>query len=336
MKHLRKLLFPFSALYYGGIWVRNFCYDKGLFSSNSYDFPVICVGNLSTGGTGKTPMTEYLIRLLKDKTSLGVLSRGYGRKTRGFMMVEDTHSAIKVGDEPLQYASKFNDVQVAVCEDRSTGIKKLRDEVMPPDAIVLDDAFQHRKVTAGFSVLLSAYQELFYKDYLLPAGNLRDLRVQARRAQAIVITKCPISISLQEKTLIHQKVERYSKSPVYFASIAYSEMVFNRDNKVALSSLKNKELTVVTGIANPQPLVHFLKSKNMSFEHKRYPDHYHFRDSDIYKLQQCSCILTTEKDYMRLQSRVAHRDIYYIPIETTFLDNDSDRFDKAILDFVLP
>ena len=335
MKHLRKLLFPFSALYYGSMWVRNFCFDKGFFSSKSYDFPVICVGNLSTGGTGKTPMTEYLIRLLKGKTSLGVLSRGYGRKTKGYIKVDKTQDAIAVGDEPLQYATKFDDIQVAVCEDRRLGINKLRSGGFPPEVIVLDDAFQHRNVTPGFSILLTSYSALFYDDFILPVGNLRDLRHQARRADAIVITKSPVTLTIDEQDLIRNKITKYSHSPVYFATIQYSDKAHSLNGPTALAAFKDKEVTLVTGIANPEPLVAYLNKQNLKFTHKRYRDHYNFTAGDIAGLEACSCILTTEKDYMRLQSKLNNEKLFYLPISTSFLGNDNKRFEKQLLDYAV-
>ena len=333
MKYLRKLLFPFSALYYAGIWLRNFFFDKGFFYSRSYNFPLLCVGNLSTGGTGKTPMTEYLIRLLKDKTSLGVLSRGYGRITKGYIKVNGSYDAISVGDEPLQYATKFDAIEVAVCEDRITGIKALRDEQVSPAVILLDDAFQHRKVTPGFSVLLTSYSELFYEDYVLPSGNLRDVRHQARRADAIVVTKCPPTLAIKEKNLIRANVARYADSPVYFAAIQYNDYVYGGKNRRSLSIFEDKQVTLVTGIANPDPLLTYLNDQNITYTHKRYRDHYNFTSDDIEYLKQCSCILTTEKDYMRLSPQLPNQEVYYIPIKTVFLENDGALFDKSILDF---
>ena len=334
MKHLRKLLFPFSAVYYCVVWVRNFCFDRKLCVSKSYSFPLICIGNLSTGGTGKTPMTEYMIRLLKDRTSLGVLSRGYGRKTKGYIEVDALHTATEVGDEPLQYASKFKGVRVAVCEDRKTGITQLRSDKPKPELILLDDAFQHRKVSAGFNIVLTSYKELFYKDYVLPVGNLRDIRKQAKRAEAIVVTKCPPTISEREKQEIRTKILRYSNSPVYFTTIDYDQTARHKQEDVAITALKDEDVTLVTGIANPVPLLNFLESKDVTYTHKKYRDHYNFTPSDIAYLKKCSCILTTEKDYMRLKSILTHDNLYYLPITVRFLGDDAVVFEKMIEDFM--
>lgn len=334
MKQLRKLLFPFSALYYTGVWIRNKLYDRGVFRSQEYEFPLICVGNLSTGGTGKTPMTEFLIRLLRDRTQLGVLSRGYGRKTKGYIKLENTHTAIEVGDEPLQYATKYNDLQVAVCEDRSLGISLLKAEKISPEVILLDDAFQHRKVTPRFSILLTSYSELFYEDYVLPAGNLRDLRNQAKRAQAIVVTKCPANITKEERTAIRSKISKYADSTVYFAGIGYDNTVYGELDNIPLSGLASQQITLVTGIANPVPLLSFLKDKKISYTHRRYRDHHNFTSKDIATLDKCSCILTTEKDFMRLRSRLTHSNVFFLPMELIFLGEDSGAFTKRILEVI--
>ncbi|MEH6408189.1 MAG: tetraacyldisaccharide 4'-kinase, partial [Leeuwenhoekiella sp.] len=181
MKHLRKLLFPFSIIYYIVTLARNYFFDRGWLKSKSYDFPVIGIGNLSTGGTGKSPMTEYILRLLKDRYLMATLSRGYGRKTTGFRAVDSKDNADQVGDEPLQFAKKFPDVQIAVNEDRQEGITLLQKKASKPDIIVLDDVFQHRKVTPGFLILLTTYESPFYNDFLLPAGNLRESRKGVNR-----------------------------------------------------------------------------------------------------------------------------------------------------------
>lgn len=335
MKQLRKLLFPFSTLYYVVIWVRNVLYDLGVLRSESYAFPVICVGNLSTGGTGKTPMTEYLIRLLHKHTTVGVLSRGYGRKTKGFIKVLPSHTALEVGDEPLQYATKFDTVSVAVCEDRRVGIAKMLVQERVPQTIVLDDAFQHRKVRAGFSIVLTAYSDLFYKDFVLPAGNLRDLRNQVKRAQAIVVTKCPNIPSKHEIGVIRSKIAKYTSSPVYFARIAYDDFVLSANQEqISWNSLKQETITLVTGIANPQPLLAHLRDKAVRYTHLNFKDHHNFTSKDIGRLEKCSCILTTEKDYMRLRSRLTGPTIFYLRVKMDFLEEDQAGFNNQVVQFL--
>jgi len=334
MKHLRKLLFPFAAIYYVVVFLRNVLYDKGFLRSKRYNFPVICIGNLSTGGTGKTPMTEYVIRLLEGSAAVGVLSRGYGRKTTGFIAVTPEHTALDVGDEPLQYATKFNDIAVAVCEDRRVGLQKMSSEGAPPSVIVLDDAYQHRKVQAGFSILLTSYDSLFSSDFVLPAGNLREARGGAIRAQVIIVTKCPANLPEKDREDIQSDLSRYTNAAVYFTSIQYDEMVYDEKGATSLTQIADQEITLVTGIANPAPLLNYLGNKNLRFTHKKYRDHHYFTTAEIAALEKCTCILTTEKDYMRLKPLVNNPAIYYLPIEVCFLSDGKKNLDDKILDFV--
>ena len=197
MRTLRKILWPFAVPYDGVTRVRNYLFDKQIFESRSYDFPVIGIGNLSVGGTGKTPMTEYVLNLLRNKHTLATLSRGYGRTTSGYRDVTSDSKAVEVGDEPLQFAMKFPEVHVAVCERRVAGIDKLRLKKPEPEVVILDDVFQHRKVKPGFLIMLTAFNDLFYEDLVLPAGNLRESRSGAERAHAIIVTKCPADLSLE-------------------------------------------------------------------------------------------------------------------------------------------
>ena len=333
MKHLRKLLFPFAAIYYVVVWIRNYLFDSGIWKSIEYGFPVICVGNLSVGGTGKTPMTEFLIRLLKEKYSVGVLSRGYGRSTSGYKLVDSAHKVKDVGDEPLQYRSKFDNITVAVCEDRREGIQQLRSEMSMPEIIVLDDAFQHRKVRAGFSILLTPYNELFYNDYVLPAGNLRESRRGAKRAQVVIVSKCPDSLSVKEQSIVRKQINKYSHSPVYFTTIDYSTTIYGEQGTMALKDIPKTGVTLVTGIAKPGPLLKFLESQNVTFSHKQYRDHHNFTSSELADLEKFSFILTTEKDYMRLNSNLKNTNLYYLPIEVRFLNGEHNLFAKGILDF---
>ncbi len=334
MKYLRKLLFPFAAIYYVVVCLRNALYNTGVWKSKTYDFPIVCVGNLSTGGTGKTPMTEYVIRLLKDSKSLGVLSRGYGRKTKGFIAVKPEHTALEVGDEPLQYATKFRDIEVAVCEDRRTGIQNMRSDNPAPSVIVLDDAFQHRKVQAGFSMLLTSYSSLFNTDFVLPVGNLRESRRGAKRAQAVIVTKCPTDLSQKQRARIAKELEKYTKEEIYFTTITYDSQVYSPGSAISLSDLSHKDIVLVTGIANPNPLLDYLNECDLNYTHKRYSDHHNFTTAELEELEKCSCILTTEKDYMRLQSLIKKPQIYYLPIQVSFLGRGKNRLDKKIIEFV--
>ena len=331
MKIIRIILFPIVPIYYVVTWLRNRLYDAGIKSSKSYDFPVICVGNLSTGGTGKTPMIEYLIRLLKEEKSLATLSRGYKRKTEGFVLADKNANADTIGDEPYQFYSKFSDINVAVDGNRQNGIAQLRNLKPQPEVILLDDAYQHRKVKAGFNVLLTAYNNLYYKDFVLPTGNLREPRAGAKRADVIVITKCKKDLTDLEKSEIKSRLKLRQHQKVFFSYIEYSEDVISQVNTKALTSLP--KFTLVTGIANARPMVNFLVSKGLEFDHIEYIDHYNFKASDIANLASKSLILTTEKDYVRLSINGSLKDkLFYLPIK--MIIDESQLFDATIKSFV--
>jgi len=331
MKLIRIILFPIVPIYYLVTWLRNKLYDAKIKASKSYDFPVICVGNLSTGGTGKTPMIEYLIRLLKDEKSLATLSRGYKRKTKGFVLADRDANADTIGDEPFQFYRKFNDINVAVDTDRQNGIAQLRNLKTQPDVILLDDAYQHRKVKAGFNILLTAYDNLYYKDMVLPTGNLREPRSGSKRADVIVVTKSNTDISQLEKSEITSKLKLKKHQKVCFSYIAYASKVISSKRTLELINLP--KFTLVTGIANAKPLVDFLKNKGLEFDHLEYSDHYNFKLSDIETLNSKSLIITTEKDYVRLSVNRNLKDkLYYLPIKLE-IDN-SEIFNEAVKAFV--
>ncbi len=333
MKFLRLLLFPIVPVYYVITWFRNIMYDKGWRTSKSYDLPVICVGNLSTGGTGKTPMVEYLIRLLKEDVKLATLSRGYGRKSTGFVLGNPTSNAESLGDEPFQFYNKFSeDVLVAVDANRQEGISKLLNTKPKPDVIVLDDAFQHRKVKAGLNILLTTYNNIYTKDFVLPTGNLREPKSGAKRADLIVVTKCPTDLSESDKQNIITEIQPLSNQHVFFSSISYGEYVVTETNKVAINQLPSFKL--VTGIANAKPLVAFLEKNNLNFEHIEFKDHHLFTSSEIEYLSKYKCIITTEKDYMRLKTEPSLMGkLYYLPIKTE-VDN-AVLFESLIKTFAL-
>ncbi len=326
MNKLRKILFPFAVLYHGVTSVRNWLYDKNYFKSISFEKPVICVGNLSMGGTGKSPMIEYLISLLKDDYKLAVLSRGYKRKSKGFQFVEINSSAEEIGDEPLQFKRKFPEVTVAVDANRKEGIAKLQQAA---DVILLDDAFQHRSVNPSFSILLTTYADLYIKDYVLPAGNLRESRAGADRADLIVVTKCPEKISYAQQQEIQYKLKLKPHQHVYFSFISYASVIQGKQDTKHLDFLINKNFTLVTGIANPAPLENYLKDYGLSFELISFADHHHFTVSEINMLDKKELILTTEKDFMRLKDRLANAQVYYIPIHIEIL-NKEEGFKRRI------
>lgn len=327
MNFLRWLLFPFSVLYGCVTTLRNLFYNKGLLKSKAYTIPVICVGNLSTGGTGKSPMIEYLVSFLKTDSKIAVLSRGYKRKTSGFREVFTSSSVAEVGDEPLQFKKKFPEITVAVCEDRQTGIEKLKKEA---EVILLDDAFQHRKVSASLTILLTSFHQLYIDDFMLPTGNLREPRIGAKRADIIVVTKCPENTDASKMEEIARRLMLKPFQELYFSKIGYSTEIRNLGEVKPLEYLAGKHFLLVTGIADPSPLVLFLKEKKMHFVEKYFPDHHHFTTAELEALGESKLILTTEKDFMRLQPLTTKTEIYYLPISTVFLGNGKAAFRKRI------
>jgi tetraacyldisaccharide 4'-kinase len=330
MNLLRKILFPFALLYGIITSIRNFLFDKGILKSYSFNIPIIAVGNLSLGGTGKTPQIEYLIRLLSPKYKVATLSRGYKRKSKGFILADATSNAEILGDEPFQFFSKFPTIQVAVDADRKNGIEQLLSQNIKPDIILLDDAFQHRKVKAGFYILLTSFDELFINDSIFPMGNLRESRKGAKRANMIIVTKCPETISEIAKENIKKKIGL--KVPIFFSYIDYDESVINGKESKKVTEIDNKELLVLAGIAKPEPFFkHFNIETTMSF-----PDHHHFSENDIFKIKEEAknkLIVTTEKDFMRLSGKLPSSQLFYLPIKSSFLSG-SDNFNKTITNYV--
>ncbi len=331
MLKFRKLLYPFSVLYDGVTAMRNLLYDKGILRSDNYDIPVIAVGNLNTGGTGKSPMIEYLLRLLLRDYKVATLSRGYKRESSGFILLREDDEAQKVGDEPLQFKRKFPKAAVAVDANRRAGIIQLLKE--DPDVILLDDAFQHRKVVAGFYILLTAYGDLYANDLLLPAGNLRESFSGAKRADAIIVTKCPENLSDSEMDRIKDELNPSNHQQVYFTGIKYSGTIKSSKDQLDLHKVSSEKFTLVTGIANPEPLLRYLSGLGINMEHQKYPDHHNFTKEEITALDKKERILTTEKDYMRLKDRITKADLFYLPIEVYFLKNP-EGFIKTITDFI--
>ena len=327
MDVIRKLLFPFSVLYGWITGFRNYLYNKGYLESRAYETPIVCVGNLSVGGTGKSPMIEYLISFLKDDYRIAVLSRGYKRNTVGYLEVTPSHTASQVGDEPLQFKLKFPEVTVGVCAERRKGIEKLEAKA---DVILLDDAFQHRKVKADVNILLTPFHDLFIDDFVLPAGNLREPRRGSKRAHCLVVTKCPEKVPYAKLQEIELMLPIYNHQKLYFSKIGYGAEIHGVHESQPLAYLKDKPFTLVTGIADPTPLVSFLATNGFSFAHKRYPDHHNFTDEDIKNLSEEDIILTTEKDFMRLQHRLNKYALYYLPIQTVILKDQASFFEEFI------
>ena len=335
MRLLRKLLFPFSLLYAGVMYIRNKFYDLGIFPSRSYDFPVICVGNLSVGGTGKTPMIEYLTSLLKDEFQIATLSRGYRRETRGFFLLKGNETARLVGDEPLQFKLKFPEVRVAVDENRLEGISKLRKLNPVPEVFLLDDAFQHRKIKAGLNILLTPYGDLYSEDLVLPAGNLREGRAGANRAHLVVVTKSPEKLEPEERAQIREKLRLGGEQHLFFSRIAYGMKIFNEADSMDLEELRDRKFTLLTGIANPTPLAAYLRSLGLRFEHRKFPDHHNFTEAELQKISKFSFVLTTEKDFMRLKGNLKQKDLFYLPMHMDFLTpKETAGFERAVFSFL--
>ncbi|RKR06974.1 lipid-A-disaccharide kinase [Maribacter vaceletii] len=327
MQLFRKLLFPFSLLYAVVVYLRNWFFDIGLFRSKSYKKPIICIGNLSTGGTGKTPMIEVLLSLFTKTHKIAVLSRGYGRKSDGFLLATKNSTVEELGDEPYQIYSKFPEITMVVDADRQNGIASMESK-SSLDFILLDDGFQHRKVTPGFSILLTTYDKLYVDDWYLPTGNLRDSKKEAKRASIIIVTKCPDDLSNDEQLKIKKRLHVHPNQEVLFTYFGYNSILKGNFNKPTLETLKNKKITLVTGIANPKPLENYLSKLAIQFEHLKYKDHHFFTDSEIKLLQSKECIITTEKDYVRLKDKV--RNLSYIEVTHRFLNKGEEELTKQI------
>jgi tetraacyldisaccharide 4'-kinase len=318
-----------------------------MISSKSYDFPLICVGNLSVGGTGKTPHTEFIIQNLKKQHQLATLSRGYGRKTKGFILADSGDSAETIGDEPFQLFKKFEDIMVAVDEKRRRGIQQLRSLPSPPEIIVLDDAFQHRKVKAGLNILLTDYSKLYIHDYLLPSGRLRESRSGARRADIIVVTKSPAVLSPLEIRRITSSLKPQPYQKVFFSYISYRKLKPLNKKAVELG-LKKKQLSewgviLTTAIANPEPLFLYLKRYAKEVENLSFSDHHFFTEKDYQKILKLKegllspkkLMITTEKDAAKLDlSELEDIAVFCLPIEIKFHKHGDEDFAEELNQYV--
>lgn len=326
MEVIRKLLWPFSLVYAAAVWLRNQCYDRGWCASESFATPVLSIGNLSVGGTGKTPMVEWVLRRLGARRA-AVLSRGYRRRSKGFVLAGPDTSADDLGDEPAQIALKFPKVAVAVDADRRRGIRRLT-QLASPDLIILDDGHQHRKVRPSGAILLTCWGALYTDQGYLPAGDLRDHKSQARRAGIIAVTKCPELPDPQTRAEITGKLQPDPGQRVVFARLAYSDIRDTEGRVVSPEELRKEPLTLVTGIANPEPLVRHLRGLDLVFEHLEFPDHHRFSPREIDALRSRKRILTTEKDAARLGSDLTGH--WVIGVAHQFGEAD----ETVLLDFI--
>src|SRR5688572_15303111 len=257
LRPIRMLLFPFSVIYGVIIVLRNWLYNRDVFSSTSFNLPLICVGNLSVGGTGKSPMVEFIVKNLKNKHRIAVLSRGYKRKTKGYALANEASTALEIGDEPMQFHVQFPDVAIAVGEERIVAIPQLLHDRPSTQAVILDDAFQHRAIKAGLNILLTDYNNLYTRDWFLPTGDLRDEPRSARRASVIVVTKCPADLSEEDREALIKELHPGPHQRIFFATLRY-DMPYHITQRYTRPITADDEVLLVTGIANPRSLKQYM------------------------------------------------------------------------------
>ena len=344
LRSFRILLLPFALVYWAVIALRNWLFDKNILKTAEFGLPLINVGNLSVGGTGKSPMVEYLLVLLKDQFKVATLSRGYKRKTKGYALADDDTTALEIGDEPMQFHLKFPDVPVAVGEQRIEAIPQLLHDKPETQAIILDDAFQHRSIKAGLNILLTDYNNIFTRDFYLPTGDLRDLKSSYERAEIIVVTKCKPDLSEEEKKKLVKEIAPLPHQHIFFTSIQYGSLYHIINNSVTRID-EETEVLLVSGIASPRPLKKWLEEYSSSYSLLQYADHHIFTIDDLNDIRKRfenmeetkKIILTTEKDAVRLvkfRQAIEGLPVYVVPIRHHFLFKDEDKFNKLITDFI--
>lgn len=337
-------LIPLSWIYGLVTGIRNLMFEMGILKSKSYDVPVISVGNLTVGGTGKTPHTEYLIRLLHNDNQIAVLSRGYKRKSKGYILAEPDMPMTKIGDEPYQMKKKFPFIHMAVDKNRCHGIEKLISSSTKPDVdvIILDDAYQYRYVQPGINILLMDYHRLIYFDKLLPAGRLREAKSGKNRADVVIVTKCPDNITPMEQHGIASSLDLESWQQIFFTTFVYGDpyKVEDPSQTITLDDLKSKDILLVTGIASPEQMEYDLSKLGIKFDSIHFPDHHNFTTEDIAQIKRQSkdkIIMMTEKDAARIEGLFGEDStrIYALPIQVEFLGNKGDiDFNKIIKSYV--
>lgn len=344
LRTVRILLFPFSLLFALIIWARNKMFDKGILSSTSFNLPLIDVGNLSAGGTGKSPMVEFIARHLKDKYKVAVLSRGYKRKTSGYTLANASSTDIEIGDEPLQLYNKLPDITIAVGEERIVAIPQLLQDRPDTDVIILDDAFQHRYIRPGLEILLTEYSHLFTRDWYLPTGDLRDAPASYKRAHIIVVTKCPPSLDNNEKEKIIRELKPLQHQTVFFTTIEYAHPYHIVTKEVRYLD-QQTEILMISGIANPRPLKQYIASNSAACYDILFNDHHIYTIDDLKEIRRRfeniaadkKILITTEKDAVRLkkfhQSLIDYP-LYVLPIQTGFLFDGEKAFTGLISNFI--
>ena len=348
---MKYIFLKLLSLFYGfGVSLRNELFNLRLLSSKEFDLPVISIGNITAGGTGKTPHTEYIAALLKAKFKVAVLSRGYKRKTRGFYLVETTSKVMQVGDEPLQIKLKFNELIVAVDANRVRGIKRLIALPEKPDIILLDDAFQHQYVTPGINILLTDYNRLITEDSLLPYGRLRESASNKSRATIIIVTKCPAEIKPIEERIIIKDLNIRPYQNLYFSRIIYGALTPVYKDLISNPVAKlttDLSVLLVTGIANPIPLKNHIAHESIDIQEMVFNDHHQFSSKDMERINARfdsianpnKLLITTEKDMVRFRDLNSVPDqlrqrMYYIPVKISFMNNAGKEFNRKILDYV--
>ena len=338
MKNLKFLLYPLSAIYSIYTTFRNLLFDLGLIDSIQYKIPTIGIGNLSTGGTGKSIIVDYLIERFKKNKKITTLSRGYNRKTRGFVQASESSDAYEIGDEPFQFFSKHPEINVVVCEDRRKGMNIILKNLSDTELCIWDDVFQHRFVKPGLMILSTTFQYPFYKDEILPIGNLRENKDSSKRADIIIVTKCPIDMQINDKETIIKSLNPLANQKVFFSTLTYKQKIKSDVDQINIDTLSESDFILVTGIVDSSYLVEFLKSKAFNFKHLKYSDHYNFNKLSIDKIRNISSgkrILTTEKDFGRLKPKISDRDIYYIEVSMQFNSELNElNFDKTISEYI--
>jgi len=343
LKSFRLLLFPFSVLYGCIIIIRNWLFNKKIFKSASFNFPVICVGNLVVGGTGKSPMVEAIVNLLKSHYKIGIISRGYKRRTKGYIIANSHTTSLEIGDEPMQFHLKFPDVAVAVGEERLVAIPQLLHAKPETQVIILDDAFQHRSVQAGCNILLTEYNNLFVHDFFFPTGDLRDQKASYKRAEIIVVTKCAFDLSVEEKNEIIKQINPLPHQHIFFTAIQYGvpyHIIHGEKH-----TIYEDEVLLVCGIANPAPLEQYLSAHCAAYYLQDYSDHHIYSIADIndmvrkfHKIAATNkCILSTEKDAVRLlkfKDILSSLPFYILPISTVFLFHEEEAFKNLLVQFI--
>lgn len=338
MKLFRILLFPIAILYGLITSIRNGLFDIKVFKGQITKVSSIGVGNLSSGGTGKSIIVDYLISIYQTSYSVAVLSRGYGRKSTGFKLANSYSSAIKIGDEPFQYFKKYSNIKVAVGEDRINAVNKILEQDSKINLILFDDIMQHRWMIPSQLILTTTYSNPFFNDFIIPIGSLREFAFGKKRAQTIVVTKCPSDLSEQNRLDFKKRGKFLSNQDVFFTKINYSKMIVNSYEKLNFDVLKNIKILLVTGIADSSPLVQFLNFKNIYFDHLKYRDHFNYNSDSVKKIKKKaknSFILTTEKDYGRLSPLLKTNKLFYIPVNLSFFSEEEEyEFKKRINSFI--